>query len=31
MPSKKPENPTDRRIAIMDLFDAGLFYGPCAG
>ena len=29
MPSKKPDNPTDRRIAVMDLYDSGRFYGPC--
>jgi hypothetical protein len=25
----KPDNPLDRRIAIMDLFDSGEFTGPC--
>ena len=30
MPAKKPENPTDRRIAIMDLYDSGMFLGPCS-
>ena len=30
MPSKKPDNPTDRRIAIMDLYDSGLFVGICS-
>lgn len=25
----KPDNPLDRRIAIMDLFDSGEMSGPC--
>ena len=30
MASTKPDNPLDRRIAIMDLFDAGEWVGSCA-
>ena len=29
MSSAKPDNPLDRRITIMDLFDAGEWVGPC--
>lgn len=30
MATNKPDNPTDRKIAIMDLYDSGLFLGPCS-
>ena len=30
MPSNKPDNAMDRRIAIMDLFDSGKVFGPCS-
>ena len=30
MPSNKPDNPMDRRIAIMELFDSGRFFGTCS-
>ena len=29
MLSQRPDNPLDRRIAIMELYDSGEFYGPC--
>ena len=29
MMNGKPDNPLDRCIAIMDLFDSGEYIGPC--